>query len=186
MRPRFSNSSWENYKIINENQKKIVKYLKEYVEDFSNRKESGIIILGNPGTGKTHLCSVIEKKIQNCVMVKAYDLFRQVKSTWKKEAEESENEVIKSFRRASLLIVDDIGLQFVTNAEKIILYEILDYRYDYLRPTILTSNCDLKTFENIVGNRIISRLSDGNGKILVFDWSDFRVSGDSYNGLRNA
>jgi len=56
-----------------------------------------------------------------------------------------------------------------------ILYEILDLRYEAMRPVILTTNItDLKSLEKLLGERIIDRLFEGESKIVVFEWESYR------------
>jgi len=56
-----------------------------------------------------------------------------------------------------------------------IIYEILDQRYEAMLPVILTTNCtELKALENCLGERVIDRLYEGASKIIRFDWQSYR------------
>ncbi len=74
-----------------------------------------------------------------------------------------------------LLVIDEVGIQFGTDTERMILYEILDLRYEAMLPVILTTNItDLKSLEKLLGERIIDRLFEGESKIVVFEWESHR------------
>ena len=74
-----------------------------------------------------------------------------------------------------LLVIDEVGIQFGTDTERMILYEILDLRYEAMRPVILTTNItDLKSLEKLLGERIIDRLFEGESKIVLFEWESHR------------
>jgi DNA replication protein DnaC len=74
-----------------------------------------------------------------------------------------------------LLIIDEIGVQFGTDTERMIIYDILDQRYEAMLPVILTTNVmDLKSLETYLGDKIIDRLYEGDSRIYRFDWHSYR------------
>ncbi|HHK7933447.1 TPA: ATP-binding protein, partial [Serratia marcescens] len=98
-----------------------------------------------PGTGKNHLAlaiakSVIESHQSPAAFTTALKIAREYKSTWSKTSTRTEDEVIRQFTRPDLLIIDEIGVQFGSEAEKLIMFEIINTRYERMRPTILISN----------------------------------------------
>lgn len=77
-----------------------------------------------------------------------------------------------------------MGIQFGTDTERMILYEILDLRYEAMRPVILTTNItDLKSLEKLLGARIIDRLFEGESKIVFFDWESHRRFQRSFSDI---
>ena len=87
------------------------------------------------------------------------------------------SEIIRRLGGLDPLVIDEVGIQFGTDTERMILYEILDLRYEAPcgRPVSLTTNITaLKTLEGFLGERIIDRLFEGESKAVFFDWESHR------------
>ena len=82
---------------------------------------------------------------------------------------------MEDYRKADLLVLDDVCVQFGTDTEKLLLYDIIDYRYEYNRPTLVTTNGTLNVLKSLIGERCFERLLDNGGKILNFEWSSYRL-----------
>ena len=93
------------------------------------------IFVGKPGTGKTHLAIGIALSImqqqRSPVFVTVQRLIRRVKDSWRTK-EESESEVIDAFASPDLLILDEVGVQFGSEFEKQLLFDVLNERYEKL------------------------------------------------------
>lgn len=112
---------------------------------------------------------------RTALFTKAPRLLREVKETFHRNAEITQSEIIRRLGGLDLLVIDEVGVQFGTDTERMILYEILDLRYEAMRPVILTTNItDLKTLESLLGERIIDRLFEGESKVVFFDWESHR------------
>ena len=101
-------------------------------------------------------------------------LVRRVKETWGKGSEETESQAIRNFTLPDLLVVDEIGVQFGSQAEQIILTEIINDRYEAMRPTIIISNLTVPQLEEILGKRVVDRFYESGGRVLVFNWQSYR------------
>ena len=176
--PRFKAKTFDNFKADSPAQKKVFEAAKRFAENFPECQKKGtwLAFLGKCGTGKGHLAAaivqyVIENHACSALYIKLIDIVCRIKSDWNKE-----EEVIKKLREVDLLVVDEVGVQFGTESERLILYRILDNRYEYLKPTIITSNNNLTGLGKIIGERIISRLYDRESEnaIYKFDWEDHR------------
>jgi DNA replication protein DnaC len=55
-----------------------------------------------------------------------------------------------------------------------VLFEIINGRYETCRPTIVISNLALAELEEYLGARAFDRLREGNGMVVVFDWETYR------------
>ena len=104
------------------------------------------------------------------------DAVRSVKETWRPGSEHSERKAIGRFYEPDLLILDEVGVQFGSEAEKIILYDIINGRYERVLPTILISNLPEAELGAYLGDRVLDRMSEGGGVTLAFDWPSKRAT----------
>lgn len=144
--------------------------------------ENGLLMLGNVGTGKTLLaCAILTDEthttdgdyLQDGLYLTAMQLLRMIKATWAKESKDTEQSVLKKLSTVDLLVIDEIGIQFNSDTERLILTEVINDRYNACVPTILVSNLTLAEFQQVMGERVVDRFRDG-GKVLVFDWPSQR------------
>jgi DNA replication protein DnaC len=99
---------------------------------------------------------------------------RSVKDTWSKEAEKTETEAIAMLTAPDLLILDEVGVQFGSETEKLILFDVLNERYEKRLPTLLLSNLDLGGVRTYLGERVFDRLREDGGEVVIFDWQSHR------------
>jgi len=173
---RFENCSFDNFK--NTKEKNIAF---DYVENFPDRKKQGtsLVFCGTTGTGKTHLSAalsfyLIENYQTKVLYTKAFDVLREIKDTYNRKSERTFEQVQRKHAQVDLLIIDEVGVQFGTDTEKQILFEIINERYENLRPTILVTNLALASLKDFAGDRVIDRMKENGGKIIVFTGESFR------------
>jgi len=182
---RFKNKDFEKYTADNKSAKLALTICKKYADDFNGRYKAGggLVMCGKPGTGKTHLAAaitniVISKCEKSVLFVSVMQAIRRVKDTYRRDSEKTESEAIAAFNLPDLLIIDEVGVQFGSDTEKMILFEIINNRYQDMLPTILISNLSLEELNDYVGARVVDRMREGGGAIISFDW-------DSYRGNRS-
>lgn len=177
---RFASANFDSYIETTQNRlaKKICqRYADKWLERF--KLGGGLVFCGKPGTGKNHLAcaianSVIENHQSEVYLTTVMRIIRKVKSTWGKDSDLTEEDAIKFYCGKSLLIIDELGVQFGTESEKIILFEIINERYEQMRPTILISNLTEEELGKYIGDRIIDRMKEGQGAVIKFDWESYR------------
>jgi DNA replication protein DnaC len=101
---------------------------------------------------------------------------RRVKDTWGRDSRESQSEAIAALGFPDLLILDEVGVQFGSDAEKLLLFDILNERYERRRPTILMSNLPLDEVSAYLGERVFDRLREDGGEFISFTWESYRKS----------
>ncbi|ENO7364325.1 DNA replication protein DnaC, partial [Proteus mirabilis] len=67
----------------------------------------------------------------------------------------------------------EIGVQYGTDSERNILFEVINDRYEDLLPTILVSNLPVVDLQKMLGERVVDRLLQG-GTVLTFNWPTYR------------
>ena len=178
---RFEKHSFKSYVEKTPEHTKKRSLCLDYARNFPERLKRGtsVILTGTTGTGKTHLaCAianyVIQEHCKSAVFLSVLNAVRRVKETYKKSSLETEREAIKSFLHPDLLILDEIGVQFGSDTEKMITFEIINQRYENLKPTILISNLSADNLRQFVGDRIMDRMKENNGLLISFDFQSHR------------
>lgn len=177
---RYQGKTISTYQVAGDSQQDIVGKVKNYALEF-NAKHSGrnMAFLGNAGTGKTHLaCSIASHIIKNlngsARFTTVSELARIVRESKSFDSEVNESQVISDFLSYDLLIVDEVGVQSGSDAESRALFDVFNTRYENMRPTIFISNLEFSAFKGALGERIIDRLREGGGEILMFNWGTHR------------
>jgi len=177
---RYEASTLDTYKPTTERSKGIHASLVRYVADFQTHKDTGtsIALLGEAGTGKTHLGCAIVSGVIHGGLAKAHfttvtKMIRRVRATYNSQATESEGEVLEFLINRDLLVIDEIGVQSGSDHEHNILFEVINERYANLRPTLVLSNLGAEKIREVLGERVMDRFREG-GAIITFDWGSFR------------
>lgn len=177
---RFKNRTLDCYAASCEGQRKALAFATDYAESFNEilKIGRGAIFCGKPGTGKTHLSvgialEVIERG-HSALFTTVQRIMRRMKETFRKDADESERDVIYMLIYPDLLIIDEIGVQHGSEFEKNLMFDILNERYEKRRPTLLLSNLTAPEVKAFLGDRIYDRLREDGGKCVSFDWESHR------------
>lgn len=177
---RFKNRTLSAYRAASEGQKRALEFASSYADQFDKVAESGrsAIFCGMPGTGKTHLAVGIGLHVMErgklVLFTTVQRMVRRVKDSWRKGSVESESDVIGLLVQPDLLILDEIGVQFGTEFEKNLMFDILNERYEKRRPTLLLSNLTAQEVKTFLGERVYDRLREDGGQCVPFDWDSYR------------
>ena len=177
---RRENMSISTFSPRTDSQARILTRVKKYIENFNAISKDGscMVLYGPPGTGKTHLAVgvgvAIIKKGYSVHYERLYDLTRRIKATYAKGSTDSEKAIIDRLNEFDLLILDEVGLKDMTETEITLTYEIIDARYEDVKPTIIISNLCEKALQDNLGDRTIDRLYENHGVFLKFDGESVR------------
>lgn len=178
---RFGDCEFENYLEINPEASRNLAACKRYAKNWPAVLEAGksLVLTGSCGTGKNHLAVSLAKNIirNHLARVEITDvmrLTRTVKSTWRHNADVTEESVLDHYSSLDLLIIDEVGVQFGSPVEMTILHEIINARYESVLPTILITNLPCEQLKEFISDRIFDRVTDGGRNYLVFNWTSFR------------
>ena len=122
----------------------VQRYTNEFLtpEGFTH---SGLLFIGPPGVGKTHLAvsvlfEVIERYRVRCRFVELNSFFNQMQSTFGQASSESTQAVLAPLMETQLLVLDELGAQQPTPWIRDVLYLVINTRYTRRLPTIFTTN----------------------------------------------
>lgn len=153
----------------------ILSFTKKYADNFSLSSEN-LLFMGKCGLGKTHISlSIIKeviKKGYNVVYGPAQNLFSQVEKEHFTYNGSTEN--LDLLLDADLLVIDDLGTEFMTNFVQSLFYDIVNTRMLKGRPTIINTNLNIDELQNRYTQRIASRFI-GEYTIKTFLGSDIRL-----------
>jgi len=176
---RFKDRTLESYVAKTSGQKKALAFATEYAKNFDLVLKEGrsAIFVGKVGTGKTHLAIGIALSImqqqRSALFVTVQRLIRRVKDSWHTK-EETESQVVDVFASPDLLVLDEVGVQFGSEFEKQVLFDVLNTRYENRKPSILLSNIPKEQLSDYLGERVTDRLRENGGKVIGFDWESYR------------
>ena len=179
---RFRDRRLASYAARLPSQQRALDFAKAYAADFKQICKTGrsALFIGLPGTGKTHLAVGIGLEVMErggtVLFTTVMRAVRRVKDTWGRGSRESESEAIAALVFPDLLILDEVGVQFGSDTEKLILFDILNERYERRRPTILMSNLPLDEVSAYLGERVFDRLREDGGEFIPFTWESYRKS----------
>jgi DNA replication protein DnaC len=176
---RNLNKTFDTYNAETPAQVKAKASWQDFASSVSNGKPAGnIITCGSVGVGKTHLASSTVNQIthsgKKCRLIKIIDLIRQFKSTWSKDNDDTEEEFLHFYTNIPALIIDEVGVQFGSDTEKMIIFDIIDGRYNNMLPTALISNLALPDVQELIGERAIDRMREDGGVVVAMSWESHR------------
>ena len=177
---RFHDCQWRHYQTNTAQQEHNKLVMFKYAKSFDEALKKGTsgILLGNHGTGKNMLSALVCKTLaQNdftALHTTVARLIRRVRQTWRSGSVETEEAVLKAMVDPDLLVIDEVGVQSGSQNEQHILTEIINDRYEAMKPVLLISNLKFDELENLLGTRIIDRFYEGGSFILTFDWESYR------------
>jgi DNA replication protein DnaC len=126
--------------------------------NFAKAPEGWLVFMGVNGCGKTHLAAAIAnhrlKEGQPAKFVVVPDLLDHLRSTFNPESPVSYDQLFEEVKNAPLLILDDLGKQSTTPWAEEKLYQIINHRYNYQLPTVVTTNCSLDEIDSPVSSRL--------------------------------
>lgn len=166
--------------LADNNLEKTYKIMQEWVKKYPESKYKNIVLLGNPGTGKTYLTDCIANglisKHEVVNFVTAFNLNNSMLN-YHTTFDDSKGSIIEPFLNCPVLIIDDLGTEpILKNITKEYLYLIVNERIINNKCTIISSNLTPNEIIDRYGERIYSRLFNKLNCLTVnFTGKDLRL-----------
>ena len=179
----FENFSLDRYKNSPDEYRRMelnFNVAKEFADNFGEGGKN-LLFIGKTGTGKTHLSTAIAKKVIEKGFEVLYDSAQNIVTAYEDDRFKSgygpyEPKGTK-YIECDLLIIDDLGTEFVNQFTVSCLYNLLNTRQNKNLSTVISTNLTAEELARKYEDRIYSRLGGRDSKILLFVGSDMRIEG---------
>jgi DNA replication protein DnaC len=150
--------------------------------DFTtNTEKLHLLLLGKPGTGKTHLAAAIVKTQKTAKLTTFPQLLRDIRNNDNPRL--SADIALTNLSLIPLLAIDELGIKTMTEADNEFLFELIDNRHKSKLKTIYISNLNSNDFKTWLNNeRITDRLAQ-HGTFIALSWKSFRKKAEDTPNL---
>ena len=159
------------------NMQAVYRVATEFVQDFDT-KFANLLLYGRTGLGKTFVCHCIAKDLLDAgytvLYLTAPRLFKIIEDfRFSRDSHNEPSEMMEAVTDVDLLIMDDLGTEFVTVVTTSALFDIVNQRILTKKPTIISTNLSPTELEQHYSARITSRLT-GCYQMIKFFGDDIR------------
>lgn len=174
----FRSKTVREYQPITPEQRRAKEFAVEYIRrftDIEHEKNNGIALLGNPGSGKTHLTIAIANALLAAGIEVRYMQYREAVTALMQNRfdEESYVKAMAPWKNCRVLLLDDVLKGAVRRdgslgVEGTIMFEILNHRYLGNKPVLVSSEYTIDRMldlDEAIGSRIAEM---AKGRIVQF------------------
>lgn len=188
LKKRFGNFNTK-YKEIDEMKKMAMKYTKDF-NGIKDKRNNSIALLGQVGSGKTHLSIAIANNLMKQGIGVRYMSYRDEITKIKQSVTDDLNYAreINKYKNATVLLIDDLykkatykdkrtGMEYVSDADIRVMFEIINHRYLKNAPIIISSEYfteDIVSFDEGLGTRILE-MCEGHIKEVRGEKLNYRL-----------
>jgi DNA replication protein DnaC len=114
---------------------------------FAEQPQGWLVLAGTYGCGKTHLAAAIANRVLarseqggEAMFVVVPDLLDHLRSAFSPQSNISYDRLFDAVKNSPMLVLDDLGTESATPWAKEKLFQLLNYRYSAMLPTVITTS----------------------------------------------
>ena len=176
---------------------KVLMQVRSFVREFPAPDRPGLLLVGDTGTGKTHLAvaalkAIVEKGHEG-LFYDFQNLLDRIRSGYDAASGTSARAAYRTALDAEVLLLDDLGSHRITEWVEDTVTSIITYRCNHQKPLIATTNLEVeetgpvayttaggtqvhrKTLADVIGARARSRLFEMCRIVRMPSVDDYRV-----------
>ena len=160
----------------------VLSHAKDFAYNYGKKhRGENLLFIGKTGTGKTHISTSIAKVLieggyyvlydstQNIVSAFENDKFKSGYGTYEPTADK--------YLECDLLIIDDLGTEFINQFTISCLYNLLNTRRNKGLSPLISTNLSPNDLVSKYDDRIYSRIVGSDYKVYFFEGKDYRLYG---------
>ena len=154
--------------------------VKEAAEAYAVSRSGWLILLGASGVGKTHVAAAISNALRadgldDVMFVVVPDLLDYLRAAFNPQSPVPYDRRFDELKRTPMLVLDDLGTESATPWAREKLFQLLNFRYTALLPTVITSSIAEDKLEPWLRTRINDAI---HCQVLTIKTTNFRGSAD--------